>query len=130
VFDHQVENQLGIPPVVLLPRAGAASDLGGMPDPDLVPEFGQQFFKPLAGAGSLQLDNHRFRQLGIELADFIILVVQLSPLNLAGRQIRVSDFLLSWMKINAAIGHHEASFLWSFFLSISLPDGAAEGGWL
>lgn len=70
---QQVENQLGIPPVMLL-AAGAAANLGRVADEDLMTELLQQLDAPGAVAAGLQPDDHVTRELSIEAANVIAVV--------------------------------------------------------
>ena len=71
---QQVENQLGIPPVILLPAAGAAADLGRVADEDLMAEPLLQFHEPSAVAAGFQPDDYVARELSLEAADVVAVV--------------------------------------------------------
>jgi hypothetical protein len=57
-FVQQLENQIGIPPIVLLPPFRKLPNVSGVADPDLATQFFQEFFKPGGVTTTLKTDDH------------------------------------------------------------------------
>ncbi len=107
-FHHQVQDQVGIAPVVLLFAWRFASDLGGIAQPNGLAQLRQQLFKP--GAVTAGLEGHYYfaLKLLIKLTHIVTLMVQLLAMDLAIRRIAPTYGLFTRMKINCNVYWHSA----------------------
>ena len=94
---------------------------GGVANPDLVFEFKEQIFKPLAVAGGFQPDDHSSVERNIKVANlFDLRVIKFDEMNFAVGGVTPNDELLSRVKINATINRHSDSFSLLYFIQ---PQG-------
>src|SRR5262245_33864907 len=114
VLEQEIKNRFRITSVGLLPRTRALPNFGCVADPDLMFEFKEQIFKPLAVASGFQSNDHFALDRRIELTNLIHLrVIEFGDLNFAVLGITPNDELLSRVKINATISGHSDSFHFS-----------------
>lgn len=75
---HQLEHQIRIAPIVLLPPSGAAAYLGGVAEPDLAAQLFQQLFEPGRVTATLKANDYvtLLSQLGIAGAYLFPLMLQ------------------------------------------------------
>src|SRR6185295_2202415 len=109
---HQLPNEFGVAPIILLPPTSATPDLGGMTEPDFVTEFLEQGFKPGAVTAGLQAHDHLTLELLVESTHLLfVLVPQCGNDEFASFSFQITDGLLPCMKVNADIYFfHSASF--------------------
>src|ERR1700730_9951871 len=112
IMEHQIQNEFGVAPIVLLPPTSPAADLGGMAEPDFATQFLEQSFEPGAVTTSFQAHDHAPLELCIESSHLLfVLVLQLIKDEFASFSFQITDGLLSCMKVNADIYCvHSASF--------------------
>ena len=105
---QQLQNQIGIAPIVLLPPFGELPNVSGVADPDLATQFFQQFFKP--GRITTALKSYDYPLAGklfVESPHRLPVLVQqhqLFYLSIFGCQI--TDRLLTSMKVHPDIYCH------------------------
>src|SRR6266850_8532642 len=111
-MEHQLQNEFGVAPIVLLPPTSPAADLGGMPKPDFVTQFLEHSFEPGAVTTSLQADDYSAAELSVESPHLLfVLVLQFTGDEFASFSFQITDRLLPCMKVNADIYCvHSASF--------------------
>src|SRR5258706_7072842 len=112
IVEHEIQNEFGVAPIVLLPPAGPAADLGGMPEPDFATQLLEQSFEPGAVTTCFQADDYLPAELGVESAHLLfVLVLHFTGDEFASFSFQITDRLLSCMKVNADIYCvHSASF--------------------
>src|SRR5205814_3202271 len=66
IMEHQLQNEFGVAPIVLLPPTSPAADLGGMTQPDFATQLLEQSFEPGAVTTGFQADDYWSAELGIE----------------------------------------------------------------
>src|SRR5205823_6157505 len=112
IVEHQIQNEFGVAPIVLLPPASPAADLGSMPEPDFATQLLEQSFEPGAVTTSFQADDYLPVELGVESPHLLfILVLQFTADEFASFSFQITDRLLPCMKVNADIYYvHSASF--------------------
>src|SRR5256885_3787112 len=78
IVEHQIQNEFGVAPIVLLPPTSPTADLGGMSEPDFATQFLEHSFEPGAVTTSFQANDYRTAELGVESSHhFFVLVLQL-----------------------------------------------------
>src|SRR5439155_14713072 len=80
-------------------------NLGRVPDPQLVAQFGHQALEPVRVARSLDPDQRRLRQRGVERSGFSVLMFQPARHHLAGAGVYQGDNLLARMQITSENRH-------------------------
>src|SRR6266496_1070499 len=112
IMEHQIQNEFGVAPIVLLPPTSPAADLGGMTEPDFTTLFLEQSFEPRTVATSFQTHDHLPPELGVESAHLLfVLMLQFTDDEFASFSFQITDGLLACMKVNADIYCiHSASF--------------------
>src|SRR5436190_16567034 len=112
IMEHQLQNEFGVAPIVLLPPTSPAADLGGMTEPDFATQFLEHSFEPGAVTTRFQADDYRTAELGIESTHLLfVLMLQYTGDEFASFSFQITDRLLSCMKVNADIYClHSASF--------------------
>src|SRR5258707_2653287 len=112
IVEHQIQSEFGVAPIVPLPPAGPAADLGGMPEPDFATQSLEHSFEPGTVATCFQADDYLPAELGIKSAHrLFVLVLQFTDDEFASFSFQITDRLLSCMKVNADIYClHSASF--------------------
>src|SRR5216684_1330186 len=105
---QQVQNQISVSPIVLLPPARKQPNRRGMTDPDLATQFLQQFLEPGGIPAALKSNYHLLtRKLLVEAPHFLRLaVVQLQPLNFSLFSCQITDRLCARMKVDSDIYCH------------------------
>jgi hypothetical protein len=102
-FQHQVKDQLGIPAIILLAAASCMAYIGGVADPDSVSKLFKQLLEPEAVAGRLDANYDLARELRIERAQIILLMIEFFDVNFSVVTRAISDGLKPRMEINSAI---------------------------
>src|SRR5712691_9039853 len=112
IMEHQIQNEFGVAPIVLLPPTSPAADLGGGAQLDFATQFLEQSFEPGAVSTSFQADDYPAAELSIESSHLLfVLVLQFTGDEFASFSFQITDRLLSCMKVNADIYClHSASF--------------------
>src|SRR2546425_548072 len=112
IVNQQLQNQFRVAPIVLLPPARPAPNLGRVAQPDFVPQRFEQLFEPGAVTTGFQPDDHAPHELRVEGAYFVfILMFEFVRDELTSFSCQITDRLLSCMKVNADIYcFHSASF--------------------
>src|SRR6266446_4739693 len=112
IMEHQLQNEFGVAPIVLLPPTSPAADLGGMAEPDFASQFLEHSFEPGAVTTSFQADDYLPAELGVKSPDHLfVLVLQFTGDEFASFSFQITDRLLPCMKVNADIYCvHSASF--------------------
>src|SRR6185436_10495153 len=112
IVEHQLQNEFGVAPIVLLPPTSPAADLGGMSQPDFATQFLEQSFEPGAVTTGFEADDYRPAKLRVESLHLLfVLVLQFTGDEFASFSFQITDRLLSCMKVNADIYCvHSASF--------------------
>src|SRR5207249_7577316 len=112
IMEHQIQNEFGVAPIVLLPPTSPAADLGGMAEPDLATQFLEHSFEPWAVTTCFQAHDYLPNELGVESPHLLfVLVLQLMKDEFASFSFQITNGLLSCMKVNADIYClHSASF--------------------
>lgn len=117
---QQVENQLSIPPVILLATAGAAANLGRVADEELMTEPLRQLDEPGAVAAGPQPDDDLARELSVEAANVIAVVSSLSQADLPAGRVAVTNSLLTRVEVHTTIDSH-GYLLRDLMRKVSLP---------
>src|SRR6266700_7305191 len=105
---QQLQNQVSIAPIVLLPPFGILANVSGVPNPNLAPQFFQQFFKPGRIAAALKANDYALpAKLFVESPHpGRVLVPQHQLLNLSTFGCQITDRLLTSMKVHPDIYCH------------------------
>src|SRR5712691_8533261 len=129
IVEHQIQNEFGVAPIVLLPPTSPTADLGGMPEPDFATQFLEQSFEPGAVTTSFQADDHLPVELGVEGPHrMFVQVLQFTGDEFASFSFQITDRLLSCMKVNADIYCvHSASFQSPSKRALSLLKAGGAG---
>src|SRR5229473_6242564 len=112
IVEHQIQNEFGVAPIVLLPPTSPAADLGGMTQPDFATQSLEHSFEPGTVTTCFQADDYLPAKLGVESSHhFFVLVLQFTSDEFASFSFQITDGLLPCMKVNADIYClHSASF--------------------
>src|SRR6266852_5194011 len=112
MMEHQIQNEFGVAPIVLLPPTSPAADLGGMTQPDFATQSLEHSFEPGTVTTCFQADDYPAAKLGVKSLDHLfVLVLQFTGDEFASFSFQITDRLLSGMKVNADIYCvHSASF--------------------
>src|SRR5712692_9787094 len=129
IMEHQMQNEFGVAPIVLLPPTSPAADLGGMAEPDFIAQFLEQSFEPGAVTTCFQADDYRTAELGVESPHLLfVLVLQFTGDEFASFSFQITDRLLACMKVNADIYCvHSASFQSPSKRALSLLKAGGAG---
>src|SRR5437879_2636722 len=104
MVEHQIQNEFGVAPIILLPPASSAADLGGMAEPDFATQLLEQSLEPGAVTTGFQPDDYLPAELGVESPHLLfVLVLQLTGDEFASFSFQITDRLLLCMKVNADI---------------------------
>src|SRR4029077_4493544 len=99
IVEHEIQNEFGVAPIVLLPPTSPAADLGGMAQPDFATQFLEHSFEPGAVTTCFQADDYRPAELGVETTHLLfVLVLQFTGDEFASFSFQITDRLLSCMK--------------------------------
>src|SRR5438034_11794001 len=99
-MEHQIQNEFGVAPIVLLPPTSPAADLGGMPEPDFATQLLEQSFEPGTVTTCFQADDYLPAELGVESSHlFFVLVLQLMKDEFASFSFQITDHSLTCMKV-------------------------------
>src|SRR6266566_6568903 len=112
IVEHQIQNEFGVAPIVLLPPTSPAADLGGVTQPDFATQLLEYSFEPGTVTTGFQADDYPTAELGVEGPHhLLVLVLQLTKDEFTSFSFQITDRLLSCMKVNADIYCvHSASF--------------------
>src|SRR5216684_3258975 len=112
IVEHQIQNEFGVAPIVLLPPTSSAADLGGMTQPDFATQLLEHSFEPGTVTTCFQADDYLPAKLGVKSLDHLfVLVLQFTGDEFASFSFQITDRLLPCMKVNADIYCvHSASF--------------------
>src|SRR5882757_4197561 len=92
IVEHEIQNEFGVAPIVLLPPTSPAADLGGMSEPDFATQLLEQSFEPGAVTTSFQADDNLPVELGVEGPHLLfVLVLQLSGDEFASFSFQITD---------------------------------------
>src|SRR5262245_12727984 len=110
-FEHDLQDQLGIPTIIFLPPVCSTPNLVSMPHPYCVTKFFEHRFKPGAVSTGLQSHDHLAGELRVESANIVLAMVELYQLNFSIGRVTVSYRLHPGVEIHAAIycSSHSAS---------------------
>src|SRR5437870_12882855 len=98
IMEHQIPNEFGVAPIVLLPPTSSTADLGGMPQPNLATQFLEQSFEPGAVNTGFQPDDYGTEELSIETSHlWLVLVFQLMKDEFDSFSFQLTDGLLAGM---------------------------------
>src|SRR5205807_9703097 len=75
IMEHQIQNEFGVAPIVLLPPTSPAADLGGMPEPDFASQSLEHSFEPGTVTTGFQTDDYGSRELCIESSHLLFVLV-------------------------------------------------------
>src|SRR5258708_6351077 len=129
IVKHELQNEFGVAPIVLLPPTSPAADLGGMPQPDFATQLFEQSFEPGTVTTCFQADDYLPAKLGVESPHhFFVLVLQFTGDEFASFSFQITDRLLTCMKVNADIYCvHSASFQSPSKRALSLLKAGGAG---
>src|SRR5258708_33462147 len=129
IVKHELQNEFGVAPIVLLPPTSPAADLGGMPQPDFATQLFEHSFEPGTVTTCFQADDYLPAKLGVESPHhFFVLVLQFTGDEFASFSFQITDRLLTCMKVNADIYCvHSASFQYPSHNALSLLKAGGAG---
>src|SRR6185295_19440484 len=107
-FEQQIQHQISIATIILLPARSLASNFGRIAQPDRVAQFRQHLFEPGAVTTGFKGHDYLTSKLLVERAYIIMLMPQLPAMNLAIGQIAVTNRLFTRMKIHSDVYCHRA----------------------
>jgi hypothetical protein len=107
-FKQQVQHQIRVTPIILLPARSLASNFCRIAQPNRVAQFRQHLFEPGAVTTGFKGHDYLPSKLLVERAHVILLMLQLPAMNLAIGRVTVTNRLFTRMKIHGDVYCHRA----------------------
>src|SRR5207237_10786465 len=92
IMEHQIQNEFGVAPIVLLPPTSPAADLGGMSKPDFTTQLLEHSFEPGTISTGFQAHDYLPAKLGVESSHLLfVLVLQLTKDEFTSFSFQITD---------------------------------------